>query len=148
MRKEVVAAIFLGVVLGLLAMGGFWWSRRSDQESSEFVTPAEERENTPEFEKEESLSSDSDIFLEIESPDEGAIVDSEEVEIWGKTVPQAVVVFIYPEGETIIAADDDGLFKGTVVLAGGANEIKINAYDYQGNKEEAILTIVYSTAKL
>jgi len=148
MRKEVAAAIFLGVVLGLLAMGGFWWSKRSSQETSEFVTPAEEGENTPETEEEESLSEDSDVFLEVESPDEGAIVDSEEVEIRGKTVPEAVVVFIYPEGETIVTADNNGLFNGTVVLAGGANEIKINAYDYQGDKEEEILTIVYSTAKL
>lgn len=147
MRKEVVAAIFLGVALGLLAMGGFWWSKQGDQKTSELVTPVEEQE-IPQVAKEESLPETSEVLLEIESPDEGVIVDSEEVEIVGKTVPEAVVVFIYPEGETIVTADDEGLFKGTVVLAGGANEIKIDAYDYQGNKKEEILTIVYSTAKL
>jgi len=59
-----------------------------------------------------------------------------------------VVVLIYPEGETIVTADDQGNFEATALLVGGANEIKVTAYDQQGNRAEALLTVVYSTAKL
>ncbi len=152
MRKEVLVAIFLGIILGLLVVGGIWWNSKGSQKNSEVIVPEEEQESTLENKDEDKEAfpqqQKSAIFLGINYPEEGAIIDTEEVKVSGETIPGAVVVLIYPEGETIITANDKGLFEGTVVLTGGANEIKVSAYDHQGNKKEALLTIVYSTAKL
>ena len=149
MRKEVLIAIIFGFTLGLLIVGGIWWSGQITQKSSEVSVSENQQEDLV---GSEDLVDDKDkesaVFLKIGYPEEGAIIDSDEVKIVGETIPAAVVVLIYPEGETIVVANDEGKFEGTVGLSGGANEIKITAYDHQGNKEEALLTIVYSTAKL
>ena len=149
MRKEVLIAIIFGFTLGLLIVGGIWWSGQIAQKPSKTSVSENQPEDLVEPEDlEDGQDEESAVFLEISYPEEGAIIDSDEVKVAGETIPAAVVVLIYPEGETIVTADDEGKFEGTVGLSGGANEIKITAYDYQGNKEEALLTIVYSTAKL
>ena len=59
-----------------------------------------------------------------------------------------MVVVIYPEGENIVEADEEGNFETEITLVGGANEIKITAYDEEGNQAEKNLTLIYSTAKI
>ncbi|KUK83246.1 MAG: transmembrane(s)proteins 7..26 [Microgenomates bacterium 39_6] len=152
MRKEVGIAIILGFALGLLIVGGIWWTGQkneeaaisSDQEKAEIVDSTDSEASSEEL----SVSKEASIFVDISTPEEGTIVDQDEVLVVGRTLPEAVVVIIYPEGETIVLADEDGNFEGTALLVGGANEIKVTVYDYQGNNEEALLTVVYSTAKL
>jgi hypothetical protein len=152
MRKEVGIAIILGFALGLLIVGGIWWTGQKNQETVSFSDQEKAETTEPVDSKilpeESSASEESSVFVEISAPEEGAIVDQDEVLVVGQTLPEAVVVIIYPEGETIVLADEDGNFEGTALLVGGANEIKVAAYDYQGNKKEVLLTIVYSTAKL
>lgn len=152
MRKEVVLAIVFGFFLGLLIVGGIWWTNKNTlnlvPESENLSQPqADSQENTPSPAVDQS-GTDQVIFLDIDSPEEGEIVDQDEIRVVGKTVPGAVVVLIYPEGETIAVANDQGDFEATALLVGGANEIKITVYDQQGNQTETLLTVVYSTAKL
>ncbi len=146
MRKEVVVAIVLGFLLGLLIVGGFWWT---NQRPASPVGQTEEKEQPLSSEEIPVQASEEPlVFVRVNYPEEGAIIETSEVRISGQTVPGAVVVLIYAEGETIVTADDQGDFVGTALLTGGANEVKVVSYDYQGNKDEATLTIVYSTAKL
>jgi hypothetical protein len=59
------------------------------------------------------------------------------------------VVIIFPEGETISEADEDGLFSTEISLKGGVNEINVFAYDLETDSEvEQTLTVVYSTAEI
>ncbi|MGI6278541.1 MAG: hypothetical protein ACOYJ8_01870 [Patescibacteria group bacterium] len=152
MRKEVGIAIILGFALGLLIVGGIWWTGQKNQETASSPDQEKvERTDPADSEaplEESSASEESSVFVDVSAPEEGAIVDQDEVLVTGQTLPEAVVVIIYPEGETIVLADEDGNFKGTALLVGGANEIKVTAYDYQGDKKEVLLTVVYSTAKL
>ncbi len=152
MRKEVGIAIILGFALGLLIVGGIWWTGQKNQETASSPDQEKvERTDPADSEaplEESSASEESSVFVDVGAPEEGAIVDQDEVLVTGQTLPEAVVVIIYPEGETIVLADEDGNFKGTALLVGGANEIKVTAYDYQGDKKEVLLTVVYSTAKL
>jgi hypothetical protein len=86
--------------------------------------------------------------LEIINPENESIIGEEKITLEGKTAPGSVVVVIYPEGENIVEADEEGSFETEIVLVGGANEIKINAYDEEGNQAEKNLTLIYSTAKI
>jgi len=144
MRKEVVIAIVLGFTLGLLITGGIWWTTKSSQ------TNVSDRSSdislTPSPSPTEFLS--KEIPLEISEPKNESIVETVSVKLKGKTSPQAVVVIIYPEGESIVEADDKGDFESTVTLKGGANEIKVTVYDEKGSKREEIITLVYSTAEI
>ena len=142
MRREVVIAIVLGFVLGLLITGGIWWTTKSpqtdisDQSSDVSLTPSPT----------EFLS--KEIPLKISEPKNESIVETASVKLKGETLPRAVVVIIYPEGESIVEADNEGDFEGTVTLKGGANEIKVTVYDEKGSKREEIITLVYSTAEI
>jgi hypothetical protein len=153
MRKEITLAIVFGFILGLLIVGGIWWTNKAGWETtpkSQDLT--QQQDSTPSENNSSSgadqASAESTIFIDIDFPEEGAIVDQDEVKVSGQTSSEAVVVLIYPEGETIVTADDQGNFEATALLVGGANEIKVTAYDQQGNRAEALLTVVYSTAKL
>jgi len=142
MRKEVILAIVGGVVLGLLVIGGLWWTNRATTEENLNITP------TPVLEQPPTLTSAPSLSLEIISPEDESIIEEEKITLEGETAPESVVVVIYPEGENIVEADEEGNFETEITLVGGANEIKITAYDEEGNQAEKNLTLIYSTAKI
>jgi len=142
MRKEVILAIIGGVALGLLVIGGLWWTNKATTEESLNITP------TPVLEQSPTLIPTPSLSLEIISPEDESIIEEEKITLEGKTAPESVVVVIYPEGENIVEADKEGNFETEITLVGGANEIKITAYDEEGNQAEKNLTLIYSTAKI
>ena len=142
MRKEVILAIVGGVALGLLVIGGLWWTNKATTEESLNITP------TPVLEQPPTLTPVPSLSLEIISPEDESIIEEEKTTLEGKTAPESVVVVIYPEGENIVEADKEGNFETEITLVGGANEIKITAYDEEGNQAEKNLTLIYSTAKI
>jgi len=145
MRKEVILAIVGGVALGLLVIGGLWWANKTTTEEDLTVpspTPAVSQSPTV------ALAPTSSLPLEIKSPEDESIIEEEKTTLEGKTAPESVVVVIYPEGENIVEADEEGNFETEITLVGGTNEIKITAYDKEGNQVEKSLTLVYSTAKI
>ncbi|MBP8590847.1 hypothetical protein KBI33_00030 [Candidatus Shapirobacteria bacterium] len=146
MRKEVILAIAGGVILGLLVMGGLWWTSRTTSEKNLAVPSSAPIENqSPTL---ALLTPVLSLPLKIESPEDESISGEEKVVLKGETAPGSVVVVIYPEGENIVEADGEGKFETEILLVGGVNEIKVTAYDKDGSKAEANLTLIYSTAKI
>jgi len=143
MRKEVILAIIGGVALGLLVIGGLWWTNKTTTEESPIVPSP-----TPLITQAPTLTPALSLPLEIINPENESIIEEEEITLEGKTIPGSVVVVIYPEGENIVEADEEGNFETEITLVGGANEIKITAYDEEGNQAEKNLTLIYSTAKI
>ena len=143
MRKEVILAIVGGVVLGLLVIGGLWWTNKTTTEENPIVPSP-----TPLITQAPTLTPAVLLPLEIINPENESIIGEEKITLEGKTAPGSVVVVIYPEGENIVEADEEGSFETEIVLVGGANEIKITAYDEEGNQAEKNLTLIYSTAKI
>ncbi len=143
MRKEVILAIVGGVVLGLLVIGGLWWTNKTTTEENPIIPSP-----TPLITQAPTLTPALSLPLEIINPENESIIEEEEITLEGKTIPGSVVVVIYPEGENIVEADEEGNFETEITLVGGANEIKITAYDEEGNQAEKNLTLIYSTAKI
>ena len=143
MRKEVILAIVGGAVLGLLVIGGLWWTNKTTTEENPIVPSP-----TPLITQAPTLTPALLLPLEIINPENESIIEEEEITLEGKTMPGSVVVVIYPEGENIVEADEEGNFETEITLVGGANEIKITAYDEEGNQAEKNLTLIYSTAKI
>jgi len=143
MRKEVILAIVGGAVLGLLVIGGLWWTNKTTTEENPIVPSP-----TPLITQAPTLMPALLLPLEIINPENESIIEEEEITLEGKTIPGSVVVVIYPEGENIVEADEEGNFETEITLVGGANEIKITAYDEEGNQAKKNLTLIYSTAKI
>lgn len=147
MKKELVVAILVGVILGFTITGLFWIKRKgkisfpSNEEAVQEETPKEEPTNTP-------TPIEKTVSLEIEEPENEIISQVEKLTIKGKSIPEATIVIIWEEGEDILVADDDGKFETQITLIGGENIIDISAYDDEGNSTSKTLTATYSTAKI
>ena len=143
MKKEVLIAIITGFALGLLITFGVWTANRALKESApQEENSTEEKETPTPFPQKQELS------LTVLSPEDNSISDQEEIEVSGKAISSTIVVILYQDGEKILEADKEGNFKTTITLLGGSNEIKISAYDSEGNEVSKTLTVVYSTAEI
>jgi hypothetical protein len=146
MKKEILIAIVIGFVLGLIITFGIWTANKSLQDNNA-VPQAQENESQP-IVNENSQNVEEKMSLSITSPQDNSLLDQEEIEITGKTSPSANIVILFEEGEEIIQADGQGEFKKTITLSGGANEITITAVDQDGNEASKVLNLVYSTAQI
>jgi len=142
MRKEVLIAIIIGFGLGLVITFGIWTANRALKESAPSQeAPFEEiAEATP--------TPAAEVVLTITNPEDHSISDQEEITVAGQSLPEAIIVIIYEEGEKILEADENGHFETEIVLVGGDNEIEISAYDLDGNEVTQTLTVVYTTAEI
>ena len=140
MKKEVLFAIIIGFALGLAITFGIRTANKAFQGPTQEEAPLEETQPTP--------TPQPGLSLIITSPEDNFISDQETTEISGRTASQAIIVVLYPEGEKILEADQDGRFKTEIDLAGGDNEIKISSYDNENNEASQILTVVYSTTEI
>ena len=140
MRKEVIIAILIGFGLGLIITFGIWTANKAlketPSEGEEAPSPAVEISPVPAF------------SLIISQPEDNSISSEEEIAVSGSTMPEAVIVILYEEGEKILEADEDGNFETEITLMGGSNEVKVSAYDSEGSEASQTLTVVYSTAEI
>jgi len=145
MKKEILIAIIIGFVLGLVITFGIWTANKSLKEgtNTQLSQITENKTNiTPSPQVEEKLP------LTLISPENNALVNQEKLEIVGKTSPKAVVAIVYEEGEKIIEADEKGDFTMEITLVGGSNKINVSAFDSQGNEASKSLNLVFSTAEI
>ena len=79
------------------------------------------------------------FFLTITEPADNSIINTDKVEVRGRTIPRAVVSV---NGE-LVEVDQGGNFTTMVVLEEGPNTIEVIASDLEGNEESRILVIIY-----
>ena len=143
MKKEILIAILIGFVLGLVITFGIWTANKSLKEGTTVNQTQETISNTT-----PTLTQEQAMPLTIISPEDNNLLNQEKVQIVGKTFPQATVATVYPDGEKIIEADENGDFTLDITLVGGGNEINISVFDNQGNEAQKTLNLVYSTAEI
>lgn len=141
MRKEVLIAIIIGFGLGLVITFGIWTANKAIKENVPEATPSEEEATV-------SPSPLSAMELIIISPENNTISEKETIEIAGQTVTRAIITITYPEGEKLLEADEEGDFSTEISLIGGDNQIKISAFNENGDETTKTLMVVYSTAEL
>lgn len=142
MKKEVLIAIVIGFALGLVITFGIWTANQA------LKKPAVEEIPPSEVETALTPTPMPEFSLLITSPEDNSISSKTSIEVNGQTIPSAIVVILYQEGEKILEADGNGNFSTEITLAGGENEITISAYDQEDNEISKTLTVVYSTAEI
>lgn len=141
MKKEVLIAIIIGFAIGLVIAFGIWMANKSLKQ----ITPEKET-SSPQINQ--TTPTPPARTLTIDNPTEDFISNQEKITVSGKATPEASVVIIFQEGEKIITADSEGVFSAEITLMGGANEIKISAFDTEGEETSKIINGVYSTAEI
>jgi len=143
MKKEILIAIVIGFALGLLITFGIWTANKAILTKSE--APPEEKEVQ---EIVEPTPIPVGFSLNILSPQDETLIDTNKAEIKGSSVAAAIIVIVAENGEKIIEADENGSFATEVSLVRGINEITITAFNQEGEKTSETLSVVYSTAEI
>ena len=78
------------------------------------------------------------FFLTVTEPADNSIINTDKVEVRGRTTPGAVVSV---NGE-LVEVDEEGNFTMMVALEEGPNIIEVIASDLEGNEESRILVVI------
>ncbi len=152
MKKEVLLAILLGIVLGASLVVLARYHQQLSALFSRQVAEIKQTKQKPAVSPTPSVTvtatpAASSLSLIISQPADNAIVNHSPVVIKGRTIPGATVVLIGDDDEVILVADKDGNFETKFKLTGGANDIEATAYNQNGAEKKIIFTVTYSTAK-
>lgn len=143
MKRDVVIAIFIGLILG--GIGALLAT------------------SLPAIIKQRSLSTDKLLHLsptpppadltqlptlDITQPKDQSISDNKTIDLVGQVKSASFVLLESDTDYKTIQASADGLIKTQLNLSEGANEIYISAYDDKGQANTKTLTVFYTSEKL
>lgn len=141
MKKEIVFAVVIGLIVGLIITFGMYRARQAVSGTSvistETASPATQSES----------STKKEAFLVSEPQDESLITETQ-VRVSGQTFPNAAILILTAKNETVGQTDSRGNFSMTVTLENGANILTIRAFSDDHETLEVIRSVVVSTADL
>jgi len=136
MRKEVLSAIIIGVILGGIILFGINLANKSannltppKDSSSVAVTP------TPAA----SIKS-----IEIISPQNHAVITDKSISISGKATSGANLAIITEVDDLIIQSSVEGTFSAQINLIAGENTLSVTALLPDNSTESASITVIQS----
>lgn len=134
MRKEVLIAIVLGLILGGLLVYGIYVAGKST--NSQFI----EQPNSP-----TPVVSEVSNILTINSPQDGDLFDTSTATVSGQTAPGNAVIIVTETEQLIPELTSTGNFAVTIDLIRGGNLIEISAITPTGLRQDIILNLVYTS---
>lgn len=142
MKKEVLLAITIGFIIGLVLTFFVYKSQLGRNASNEILSPLSSGEAST---KVDSLSEKS---LTIIAPIDQSISSEGKTTITGSNSPLSWVLIMGEKGEKVVQTDEKGNFETDLLLVSGENEITVTAIKPDGTEISKTLTIVYSTAEI
>lgn len=142
MRKEVLLAISLGALIGLAVAFGVWRANKAFMPPTKTDAAQTSQINDNKGDNDQKTAQRT---LVVTSPETGSIVSTDKTTIQGSATAGSTVTIVSNEDEKIVTAAKDGTFSGELSLTGGPNEIKVTAFDKDGNSATVTLVVVYST---
>jgi hypothetical protein len=141
-KKEATVAVFIGLILALIVLGGVLRARTALQS---IKLPTKDsligtKQNNQDIKN-------TELFLDLTTPD-NSVVAEPTLNLSGKTLPGTYIAILGEKGEYLIVPNELGSFSQDITLIKGANTIKINIYQNDGKKIEKTLNAVYTTAEL
>ncbi len=143
MRKEVVFAIIIGLILGVVILVGWQLADQSAKQAAS--TTVQIPQGKPDLAPPETPVAQS---IDVISPQNHAVVNTDSLKITGKTIPNALVAASNSGAEAIVTADKDGNFSIDLALTGGENVIKLTVLKDDLTTASTQITVIYTTAKI
>jgi hypothetical protein len=142
MRKEVLIAIAIGFLVGILIAYGVYTANRAVKQTETQTKNSILSSAAP------SPITQNEFMLNINEPENNLVFNTPQATISGQTEPEATVAIISEEQEELITADSQGFFSSSINLISGVNEIKVITIKKTGEQQEKILNLVYSKAEI
>lgn len=146
MKKEILFAVGIGLVVGLIITFGMYRARQAVTGATTVNNQLNGTLSSPPLTTEGSQSA-RDAFLVSEPQDEALITDPN-IRVSGQAFPSAAIVILVGDNETVGTADDKGNFSVPITLSSGGNVIYIRALSDTTDPLEVIRNVVVSTADL
>lgn len=142
MQKEVILAIFVGFIIGLLLTFGIWQANNAIK-TSKLGVQTETTEQS-----EELVSETQKPILSITSPTDSFLSKEVKVSLKGSYSPNSQIAILSEKGQKVVSADDNGLFETEINLITGENLIEIYGFSKEGDEAKQAITVVYTTADI
>jgi len=137
MRKEIILAIILGIILGGVIIFGINLANR--RPAADLAPALSMQSPTP---------PSPSPTLQITSPLNNSVSFQDSLTLTGKTLADAWIALIWEDSQTIIQADETGNWEQEINLVGGENIINITTSNGQDYQESTEITVIYTTAQL
>ncbi|QQG41447.1 MAG: hypothetical protein HYV90_04805 [Candidatus Woesebacteria bacterium] len=134
MRKELIWAAGIGITFGLIIAFGVWRINSSIKPKEKSVTQTPRPQVNSEFK------------ITLDKPEQNDVLTQDSVTVSGITKPLTWVTFSGESSDYIIQSGTDGVFVQDVKLIPGVNQIKITAFDPEGNRSVEKVVVVYSSS--
>lgn len=154
MFKEVVLAIILGALLGFGVTGGIVALQKNQSTVHPIVTVPTTAPSPVVTSAQITLPTivptlpPNNLPLNIDSPQNEAIVSSSKVTITGTTSANTLVVIQTPIGSYHTLSDNVGDFSLDVDIDTGVNPVQISAINDQNQQTDQNIILTYTTAKI
>lgn len=152
MKKEVLFAVILGLVLGGILLYGIQLADRSGKEALTTTNPTSIPSSSP-----TPITTNITIAptpkseqgnVVIASPLDHSVSSKSSLKITGTAPANTQLVLTSEEDERIITTGNDGTFSTDFNLAGGENNITISLLTNNSTLVSQTISIIYTTAKL
>lgn len=141
-KKEIILAIVIGLILALIIAGGIYRAQNAIRDINLKKTSKEI--NNSEKNKDDKSN---ELFLEIETEDNSVVSDGK-IQLIGKTLAGTFIAITSDKNDYLIVPNELGSFSQELTLVKGANTINVTVYTKAGEKVEKKLSVVYTTASL
>ncbi len=141
MRKEVIFAILLGTIIGLVVAFGAWRFNLSFQKETK---PTENATESATIKSPTPTPLVTEFKITLAKPQNLEILSSSDYIISGITKPNVYVIAFDVQDEYITRSDQSGVFEIKAQLSSGANDVKIIALD-DTSATDTKLTLIYSS---
>jgi hypothetical protein len=135
MSKELFWAGLIGITFGLIIAFGVWRVNSTLKPSSPTAN------GTPVPEKPVN-----EFKITLDKPAQNDVVTEANLIVSGITKPNTVITVSGAETDYATQTDTSGAFSQEVVLISGVNQIKVTAFDPEGNQSVEKILVVYSSA--
>lgn len=134
MKKEVIIAVIIGLIMGLIITYGFYRVKTS------VSTP-------PTTDLEDSVASASATpkiisTISIHSPEEGHIQENPDIKVAGTTTASSIIILNFEEESLITESDSSGNFSFDIELSEGPHIITVSVLENDGSVTTEERTVV------
>jgi hypothetical protein len=138
MKKEVLSAIILGVIIGLVLTYGIYTAQSAYKRQTSPASISETGNQASPL-----PSSDSSQNLTIITPENESIQSKDTAIITGMATPKAYVTAVTDTNDVLVQSDSEGNFSLELPLASGVNLITIESTTEAGTQEQKQVTVTY-----
>lgn len=142
MRKEIIFAVVLGVILGTIILYGSYIANKATSQSTITLDTQKVVETPPTI-----TLTPTTTPLTITFPRDNYVSFTDQITITGTGPITSPIAIISENNEYIIDTDATGRFSTDITLVGGENDISLTTYN--DNQIGTVkLTIIYTTADI